>query len=85
MLAGVSMPGKEFDEYELPRLPDEPEGWRELQKKARNAQSLKELDAILAEMNRLLAECEKKAAAAEAPPASTQPGEENEKRTTGEK
>lgn len=77
------MPGREPDETDPPRLPDEPEGWRELQKKARNAQSLKELDAILAEMNQLLAECEKKAAAAEAPPSAVPRGDE--KQTTGEK
>ena len=38
------MADQEFDAEEIPVLPGEPEGWRELQKKARKAQTLKELD-----------------------------------------
>jgi hypothetical protein len=56
------MSGAEFDESEQPPLPGEPEGWRELQERARSAKDAKELDAIVAEMNRLLDECEKKGA-----------------------
>ena len=51
------------------RLPDlfgEPEGWRELQERARNERDPRKLEAIIAEMNRLLSELEKRAAVAEA-------------------
>jgi len=72
------MPGGEFDESKPPPIPGEPEGWRDLQKKARSAQTLKELDVILAEMNRLLAECEKKAAASEAPHSTVVRGDEKQ-------
>ena len=50
-----------------PDLFDEPEAWRDLQEQARNERDPKKLEAIIAEMNRLLGECEKKAAAGEAP------------------
>lgn len=64
------MPGSEFDEFDKP-LPGEPEGWRELQQRARNARNGKELEAIIAEMNRLLTEIEKRAATGDVPhPAS---------------
>ncbi len=59
------MPGAKFSESEWP--PGEPEGWRELQERARSEQDPRKLEAIIAEMNRLLSECEKKAAAVEAP------------------
>ena len=39
----------------------EPEKWRELQEQARNERDPRKLEAIIAEMNQLLAECEKKA------------------------
>jgi hypothetical protein len=68
------MPGTKFGESEWPELPGEPEGWRELQERARSARDPKELEAIIAEMNRLLSECEKKAAAGEAPDPASQPG-----------
>jgi len=45
---------------------DEPEGWRELQERARNEPDPKKLEEIIAEMNRLLSEREKKATAGEA-------------------
>lgn len=61
------MPRAKFGESEWPHLPGEPEGWRKLQERARRARDPKELEAIIAEMNRLLRECEKKAAAGEAP------------------
>lgn len=61
------MPEAKFGESEWPNLPGEPEGWRELQERARSAKDPRELDAIIGEMNRLLTECEKKAAAGEAP------------------
>jgi hypothetical protein len=59
------MPGAKFGESECP--PGEPEGWRELQERARRERDPRKLEAIIAEMNRLLTECEKKAAAGEAP------------------
>ena len=45
----------------------EPEGWRELQERARKARDPRELDAIIAEMNRLLSEVEKQSNAGAAP------------------
>jgi len=39
----------------------EPEKWRELQEQARAERDPKKLEAIIAEMNQLLTECEKKA------------------------
>jgi hypothetical protein len=68
------MPRKTFGESEWPDLPGEPEGWRELQERARRARDPKELEAIIAEMNRLLTECEKKAAAGEAAQTTSQRG-----------
>jgi len=73
------MPGSEFDESEPPILDGEPEGWRELQKRARNAKDGRELGAIIAEMNQLLTQCEKRAAAADA--LHPAPGRGGEKRT----
>jgi hypothetical protein len=61
------MPGAKFGGSDWPDLPGEPEGWRELQERARNERDPRKLEAIIAEMNRLLSECEKKAAAGEAP------------------
>lgn len=60
------MPGTKFGESEWPDLPGEPEGWRELQERARSERDPRKLEAIIAEMNRLLSECEKKAADGEA-------------------
>jgi len=68
------MAGKKFGESEWPDLPGEPEGWRKLQERARRARDPKELEAIIAEMNRLLSECEKKATADEAPRPTTRRG-----------
>jgi hypothetical protein len=45
----------------------EPDGWRELQQRAQSERDPRKLEAIIAEMNRLLSECEKKAAAGEQP------------------
>jgi hypothetical protein len=59
------MPRAKFGESEWP--PGEPDGWRELQERARSEQDPRKLEAIIAEMNRLLGECEKEAAAGEAP------------------
>ncbi len=44
-----------------PDLFAEPEGWRELQERARNEPDPKKVEAIIAEMNQLLTECEKRA------------------------
>jgi hypothetical protein len=63
------MPRDKRSEADWSELPGEPEGWRELQERARNERDPRKLEAIIAEMNRLLNECEKKAAALEAPPA----------------
>jgi hypothetical protein len=46
---------------EWPRIPDEPEGWRELQTRAKNERDPKKLEVIIAEMNQLLADCERRA------------------------
>ena len=70
-LVGTPMPKTKFGESDLPNLPGEPEGRRELQERARNERDPRKLEAIIAEMNRLLGECEKRAAAGETPrPAS---------------
>jgi hypothetical protein len=54
-----------------PDTSGEPEGWSELQEQARNELDPRKLEEIIAEMNRLLSECEKRAAAGEMPnPAS---------------
>jgi len=63
-----------FSESERPVLPGEPEGWRALQQRAQSEQDPKKLEAIIAEMNRLLSECEKKAAAGEAPEPTSRRG-----------
>jgi len=60
------MPGAKFGESDWPDLFGEPEGWRELQERARNERDPRKLEAIIAEMNRLLSELEKRAAAVEA-------------------
>jgi hypothetical protein len=62
------MPGGKFGESERPDIPGEPEGWRELQERARDERDPRKLEAIIAEMNQLLSECEKKAVAAKRPP-----------------
>jgi hypothetical protein len=40
----------------------EPEGWDELQERAQSERDPRKLEAIIAEMNALLSECEKSAA-----------------------
>jgi hypothetical protein len=45
---------------EWPRIPDEPEGWRELQALAKSERDPRKLEAIIAEMNQLLAEWERR-------------------------
>ncbi len=61
------MPGAESSKPDWPDLFEEPEGWSELQQRARSEQDPRKLEAIIAEMNRLLSEREKRAAAGEAP------------------
>jgi hypothetical protein len=41
---------------------EEPPGWRELQEWAKSERDPRKLEAIIEEMNRLLTECEKRAA-----------------------
>lgn len=48
-----------------PALPEEPEGWRELQEKAQRERDPKKLAALIDKMNELLTEWEKKAAGEE--------------------
>jgi len=61
------MPEAKFNGPDWPDLFEEPEGWRELQEQARSERNPRKLEAIIAEMNRLLSEREKMAAAGEAP------------------
>jgi hypothetical protein len=63
----TAMPRTKPGESDWPDLPGEPEGWRELQERAKSERDPRKLEAIIAEMNRLLSECEKRAAAGEAP------------------
>ena len=60
-LVGTPMPKTKFGESDSPNLPGEPEGWRELQERARNEPDPRKLEAIIAEMNQLLTDCENKA------------------------
>lgn len=76
------MSGSKFGESESPGLPGEPEGWRELQERARKARDPKELDAIIGEMNRLLSECEKRAVRGEGPRPGSQPAGGKQTSTT---
>ena len=55
------MRAKKSSGFIPPDLPGEPEGWRELQERARQEKDSAKLEAIIAEMNQLLAECERKA------------------------
>jgi hypothetical protein len=73
------MPGLKDGEIEWPDLPDEPEGWRELQKRARNEPDPRKLEAIIAEMNELLSEHEKRAAARSTANEAPQPASQPEK------
>ena len=59
------MPRRKPREIDWPDI--EPEGWRELQERARNERDPRKLEAIIAEMNQLLTECEKKAADGKGP------------------
>jgi hypothetical protein len=54
-----------FSLLEWPELFGEPENWRELQERARNERDPRKLEAIIAEMNQLLTQCEKRAGAQE--------------------
>lgn len=45
----------------MPEVPGEPDGWRELQEKARRETDPKKLAAIIDEMNKLLTEQEERA------------------------
>jgi hypothetical protein len=62
------MPKPNFGETGTPNLPEEPEGWRILQERARNARDPRELEAVIAEINQLLTESERKASGGEGPP-----------------
>ncbi len=59
---------------EWPDLFGEPEGWRELQERARNERDPRKLDAIITEMNRLLSECERQAANGKKPRTTSRRG-----------
>jgi hypothetical protein len=48
-------------EWKIPEVPGEPDGWRELQKKAQQETDPKKLAAIIDEINRLLTEHEQRA------------------------
>jgi hypothetical protein len=54
------MPTTKSKPSEWPRIPDEPEGWRELQALAKSERDPKKLEAIIAEMNQLLAGWERR-------------------------
>lgn len=56
---------------EWPDLFGEPENWRELQERARGEKDARKLEAIIAEMNQLLSECEKRAALSGGRPTSS--------------
>jgi len=68
------MPRAKFSKSELPDLPGEPEGWRELQERAQRERDPRKLEMIIAEMNRLLTECEKRAVASDGPEPASRPG-----------
>jgi len=59
---------------EWPDLTGEPEGWRELQERARKERDPKKLEKIIAEMNQLLTECEQKAANGKKPRTTSRRG-----------
>jgi hypothetical protein len=61
------MPKEKPGDLDWHDLHGEPEGWRELQERARSEQDPRKLEAIIAEMNQLLTECEKKAADGKGP------------------
>jgi hypothetical protein len=60
------MPGAKFEAKSSgtvwPDFFEEPAAWRELQEQARSERDPRKLEVIIAEMNRLLSECEKRAA-----------------------
>ena len=68
------MPKENLDWHDLHGEPEEPEGWRELQERARNERDPGKLEALIAEMNRLLSECEKKAANGKGPRSTSRRG-----------
>jgi hypothetical protein len=61
------MPIRKSSKLDWCDLFGEPEGWSELQARARSEHDARKLKAIIAEMNRLLGECEKKANGNQAP------------------
>ncbi|MGO8987218.1 MAG: hypothetical protein ACLPHI_00590 [Terriglobales bacterium] len=67
------MPNEKSGDADYPDLPGEPEGWRELQERARKERDPRKLEAIIGEMNRLLSESEKKAAVDGARAKTTRP------------
>ena len=64
---GVLMPKPKFRGSVPPDTSGEPEGWSELQERARKERDPRKLEELIAEMNRLLSECEKRAVAGEMP------------------
>ncbi len=71
---GARMPRAKFSEPDWPDLFEEPEGWRELQQQARSERDPRKLEAIIAGMNRLLSEREKRAAASQVPDPTSRRG-----------
>ncbi len=57
-----AMAKKKSSQVDWSELQGEPEGWLELQEQARNERDPRKLEQIIAAMNRLLRECEEKAA-----------------------
>jgi hypothetical protein len=74
------MPRAKFSAADWPDLFEEPAAWRELQERARSEPDPRKLEVIIAEMNRLLSEYEKKAAARDSAPAM--PGFGGDKKTS---
>jgi hypothetical protein len=68
------MPKEKPGDLDWHDLHGEPEGWRELQERARNERDPGKLEALIAEMNRLLSECEKKAANGKGPRSTSRRG-----------
>ena len=62
------------DGVDWPDLFGEPEVWRELQERARNERDPRKLETIIAEMNQLLAEYEKRAGNGNSPHSTSRRG-----------
>jgi len=63
------------DGVDWPDLFGEPEVWRELQERARNERDPRKLETIIAEMNQLLAEYEKRAGNGNSPHSTSRRGQ----------